>query len=569
MPMDQPRKRRRNRQANFRADLVAAVAVTALMVPHGMAYAELAGLPAINGLYTTVAALTVYAIVGPSRYLLLGPDSSLAPLIAATVALAVVGTDPQQAIAVGSLLALVSGAICIIAGLVRLATIAELLSRPVQLGYLNGLAIVMVISQLAKLCGFSVPSGSPPGRFVDTIEGLIDGRTETSALLVGLLALVAIVASSGYPRIPMVLIAVVGATLAVGIFELSNLAVVGEVPRGFPTPAMPDLDAGDLGTIFAASFGLAWVTLTDTTALSRGFAHKTGESVDPNQEIVALGASNIAAGAFAGFPVSASTTRTTLAFTSGGQTKAVGLISAAALVVLLFVGGGLVADLPITVLAAIVIAAAINLFDWKQLRWLSQVRVSEFRLALATTVAVVAFGVLNGLLIAIGLSIANFVRRVWRPYDAVLGRIDQRPGHHDITRHPDAHQVPGLVVFRFDAPLFFANADHFLRRVSDVIESSQSSGQPVHRFIVAGDPMTDIDTSGADALATLIRRLEDQGIEFGFATLRGPVKDRLHKYELYDRIGAERFYETIGTATSAYIEDYGIDWTDWTDRTDT
>jgi MFS superfamily sulfate permease-like transporter len=183
-------------------------------------------------------------------------------------------------------------------------------------------------------------------------------------------------------------------------------------------------------------------------------------------------------------------------------------------------------------------------------------------------VAVVIFGVLNGLLIAVGLSIANFVRRVWRPYDAVLGRIDQRPGHHDIQRHPEAMQVPGLVVFRFDAQLFFANADYFLRRIDEVIEQSEAHGEKVRRFLIAADPMTDVDTSGAEALWTLIRRLERRGIELGFATMRGPVKDHLYAYGLYDRIGAERFYDSISDATISYVEDHNIDWTDWTERSD-
>jgi high affinity sulfate transporter 1 len=564
--MDNSQEAQRLGPRNLRADVVAGLAVTALMVPHGMAYAELAGLPAINGLYTTVAALIAYAAVGPSRYLLLGPDSSLAPLIAATVTLAVVGTDPAQAVAVGALLALSTGAICIVAGLFKLASIAELLSRPVQLGYLNGLALVMVISQLSKLFGFSVPTATPLVRLVDTVDGLFEGRTDLPTLAVGLAALVGIVALAGRPRIPMVLVAVVGATLAVTILDLSSLAVIGEVPRGFPRPGLPDLDAGDLGTIFAASFGLAWVTLTDTTALSRGFARRTGEVVDPNREIIALGTANLAAGAFAGFPVSASTTRTTLAFTSGGQTRAVGLVSAGCLLVLLFVGGGLISDLPIAVLGAIVISAAISLFDLSQMRWLAKVRRSEFLLSFATMVVVVVFGVLNGLLIAVGLSIANFVRRVWRPYDAVLGRIDQRPGHHDVSRHPEAQQVPGLIVFRFDAPLFFANADHFLRRVDHVIGQSLASGRPVRRLIIAADPMTDVDTSGAEALSSLIGRLDELGIEFGFATMRGPVKDHVYSYGLYEAVGADRFYETIGGATTAYIEDHNIKWTDWTER---
>ncbi len=558
------------RRSDLRPDVVAGLAVTALMIPHGMAYAELAGLPAVNGLYTTVVALVVYAAVGPSRLLLLGPDSSLAPLIAAAVTLTVADGDPVTAVAVAGMLAISTGALCVAAGLSGLGSIAELLSRPVQLGYLNGLAIVMIISQLAKLGGFSVEAASPLPELVETIRAVANGAIDGTALLIGSAALVVIMGTARIrPKIPGVLIAVVGATAAVAWFEPAGLAVVGDIPSGFPAPALPSIDAGDVGTIAVASIGLAWVTLSDTTALSRGFQARTGERIDPNVEIMALGASNIGAGLFNGFPVSASTSRTTLAFAAGGRTQLVGIISAAVVVVVLVLGGGLIADLPSTALAAIVIAAALSLFDLEQLRWLLRVRRSEFFLSVAATVAVVVLGVLNGLLIAVVLSLANFVRRVWRPYDAVLGRMDGRPGHHDVARHPEAQQVPGLVVFRFDAPLFFANADHFVRRIDQILAERAAAGDEVRRIVVAADPMTDVDTSGAAVLESLLFDLRKRNIEFAFATLRGPVKDRLAVYGLFDQIGADRFHETIGSATNAYVDEHGIDWTDWTERSGT
>ncbi|MEL6891253.1 MAG: SulP family inorganic anion transporter [Actinomycetota bacterium] len=559
---------RRYRRDDVRADVVAGLAVTALMVPHGMAYAELAGIPAVNGLYTTVIALVAYALVGPSRLMLLGPDSSLAPLIAAAVTLTVADGDPLTAVAVGSMLALMTGAVCLLAGLARLGSIAELLSRPVQLGYLNGLAGVMIVSQLPKFAGFSVDADAPVPRLIDAGEQVADGATEPTTLVIGLVCLTVVLAGVRLrPALPGVLVAVVGAMLAVRFLDL-DVATIGDVPSGFPTPAWPGVDAGDVATLAAAAVGLAWVTLTDTTALSRGFAVRTRERVDPNHEIMALGASNVAVGAFAGFPVSASTSRTTLAFASGGRTQVVGLVSAVAVLIVLLVGGDFIADLPSTALAAIVIAAAIKLFDLDQLRWLGRVRRSEFLLSVAATIAVLALGVLYGLLAAVVLSLINFVRRVWRPYDAVLGRIDQRPGHHDIARHPDAQQVPGLIVFRFDAPLFFANADHFARRVRTVVADRRSAGDVVKRVVVAADPMTDVDTSGAATLEALVRELRDDGVEFAFATLRGPVKDHLYEYGLYDLIGADRFHETVGAATIAYVDDHGVEWRDWTESTD-
>jgi high affinity sulfate transporter 1 len=547
------------------SDLGAGLAVTALMIPHGMAYAELAGLPAVTGLYTTVVALLVYALVGPSRIMLLGPDSSLAPLIAAAIALTMSDGDPAKAIAVAGMLAIMTGAICIVAGLTRLGSIAELLSRPVQLGYLNGLAIVMIVSQLAKLCGFSNQSAAPIPQLVDFVEGVADGLVNGWSLFLGLLVLGIIFAAKRVAgRLPGVLIAVVLATVLVELFDLAErgVSVVGSIPSGFPDPSLPNVDSGDLGVIFAASLGLAWVTLSDTTALSRSFAARVKERVDPNTEIMALGASNVAVGFFSGFPVSASTSRTTTAFMSGGRSQLVGIVSAIAILLLLAFGSGLVESMPSSALAAIVIAAAIALFDVDQVRWLQRARRSEFILCIGTTVAVVLVGVLNGLLIAVVLSLFNFIRRVWRPYDAVLGRVEGRRGYHDTTRHENARPVPGLLLFRFDAPLFFANCDHFARRLGDVIAESP---ERVQRVVVAAEPITDIDTSAAAMLVDLANGLNERGIELGWAEMKGPVKDRLRRYGIYDQVVG--FSDpTVGKAVSRFVRDHDVEWVDWSDR---
>lgn len=556
---------RRYRREWLRGDLLAGIAVTALMIPHGMAYAELAGVPAVTGLYTTITSVLAYALFGPSRVLLLGPDSSLAPLIAAAIAIAASDGEPATAIAIAGMLALMTGGLCVLAGISRLGSIAELLSRPVQLGYLNGLAIVMVLSQTSKLAGFSVSGDTPVEQTWDVVAGVADGLVNVRALLIGAAALISIlvlnrVASS----IPAVLIVVVGATVTVRLFGLADegVAIVGELPSGFPSPVWPSIELATVPSLLLASVGLAWVTLSDTTALSRGFAARTGERIDPNREIVALGISNVAAGAFSGFPVSASTSRTTIAHASGGNTQLVGVVSAVLVLALLVAGGGLVEFLPSTALAAIVIAAAIKLFDAQQVSWLYSVRRSEFALCIAATVGVVLLGVLNGLAIAIGLSLANFIRRVWRPYDAVLGRIDQRKGYHDLGRHPDARQVPGLVLFRFDAPLFFANSDHFERRVRAVIAGSPHR---VRRLVVAAEPITDIDTSAAAMLTILVDDLQRNDIELAFAELKGPVKDRLIQYGLYDQIGSSRFHPTIGAAVKSYIRSHQVEWANWDD----
>ncbi len=544
---------------------MAGIAVTALMIPHGMAYAELAGVPAVTGLYTTITSVLAYALFGPSRVLLLGPDSSLAPLIAAAIAIAASDGEPATAIAIAGMLALMTGGFCVLAGLSRLGSIAELLSRPVQLGYLNGLAIVMVLSQASKLAGFSVSGDTPIEQTRDVVTGVADGLVIVSALLIGLAALISILVLTRIsPSIPAVLIVVAGAIITVRVLGLADdgVAIVGRLPSGFPSPVWPSVELAMVPSLMLASLGLAWVTLSDTTALSRGFAARTGERVDPNREIIALGVSNVAAGAFSGFPVSASTSRTTIAYSSGGNTQLVGVVSAVLVLALLVAGGGLVEYLPSTALAAIVIAAAIKLFDAHQVRWLYSVRRSEFALCSAATVGVVLLGVLNGLAIAIGLSLANFIRRVWRPYDAVLGRVDQRKGYHDLSRHPEGREVPGLVLFRFDAPLFFANSDHFERRVRAVIDDSPDR---VRRLVIAAEAITDIDTSAVAMLEALIDDLHRIHVELAFAELKGPVKDRLIQYGLYDEIGSTHFHPTIGAAVKSYVRAHEVDWTNWDD----
>ena len=445
-------------RAWLRGDVVAGLVLSALLVPQGMAYAELAGLPPVTGLYTTVVALLTYAVFGPSRALVLGPDSSLGPLILATI-VPLIGADgdPNRAVALASMLALLMGLVCVAAGVARLGTIAELLSRPVRTGYLNGIAIVVLISQLPKVFGFSVDAESTPAEARDFLQGVADGETNPTALVIGLSCLgVILVARRIDPRIPGVLVAVVGATLAVSLFDLTDagISVVGVVPAGFPRPEFPSVPISDVGPLFVAALGIAFVTLADTTALSRSFARRMGDRVDPNQEIAALGAANLAAGLFSGFPVSASSSRTAVAYSAGTRSQLTGVIGATAIVVLLVAFNDLVKYLPDAALGAVVISAGLSLFDLDELRWLWKVRRAEFWLSFAALAGVVIVGVLEGIVIAIALSLANFIRLAWRPHSAVLGRVGDRKGYHDVTRHPDGKQIPGLVLYRFDAPIF-------------------------------------------------------------------------------------------------------------------
>jgi high affinity sulfate transporter 1 len=557
---------RRYKRGELRGDLVAGLAVTALLVPQGMAYAELAGLPAVTGLYTTILALLAYAVFGPSPILVLGPDSALAPMILAAI-LPLIGADgdPAKAIALASALAVLMGLMCVVAGFARLGVITELLSKPLRVGYINGIAVVVVVSQLPKLFGFSVEADATPARLWEFLVGVADGLTNWYALAIGACCLAILFAFRHWlPKFPGVLVAFVGATVVVAVLGLTanGVPVVGPVPGGFPTPALPSFPLGDLAELALAAFGMAFITLADTSALSRTFALKYDREVDPNQEIVALGAANMAAGFFQGFPVSASSSRTAVAEAAGGRSQLVGVVGAAAIVVLLLFAGGLTTYLPQASLAAIVIVAGTSLFDLKTMRWLWKVRRTELALCLAALFGVAVVGVLQGIVIAIVLSILTFLWQVWRPYDATLGRVRGRHGYHDIARNPEAEQIPGMVIYRFDAPIFFANAEHFARCVKRHIAEH---GEPVRRVLIAGEPITDIDTTGVESLRDLLDDLAAEGITVVFAEVKGQVKDRLQRYGVFWDIGEENFYYTVDQAVAEYVLDIGEDPVGWVD----
>lgn len=554
------------RRAWLRNDVVAGLVLTGLLVPQGMAYAELAGLPAETGLYTTITCLLGYAVFGPSRTLVLGPDSSLAPLIAAVVLPLTVADDPGEAIAYAAVLALLTGAVCIVAGLLSLGSVTDLLSRPVRVGYLNGIALIVLVSQLPKLLGFGIDADGFLAEIWAVAEGVVDGLIYVPALVIGIASLVLILAAKrAWPPFPMVLVAVIATTALAGLLDLAaeGLSVVGPLPEGLPAPSVPSVPLADLGTLAVGAVGIALLAFADTSALSRTFSARSGDRVDPNREAVALGAANIAAGLFQGFPISASSSRTAVAESVGTKSQLTGVVAAVAVLALLLFANTLLADLPSATLAAIVIAASFSLFDVATLRWLVRVRRSDFALSLVATAGVLLLGVLPGLGAAIGLSIAVFVWRTWRPYSAVLGRVQGRKGYHDVSRHPDAARVPGLVIFRFDAPLFFANATYFEEELLEVAGEHPDA----RRIVVAAEPITDVDSTGAETLERILDELDERGIELAFAELKGPVKDRLQRYGLFDRIGADRFHSTVGTAVSHYLEDEpSVEWEDWTDR---
>jgi high affinity sulfate transporter 1 len=547
------------------SDLMAGVVLTALLVPVGMGYAQAAGLPPITGLYATIVPLVAYAIFGPSRVMVLGPDSSLAAVIAAVV-LPLAGQDPARAVALAGTLAVLTGIVILVAGFARLGFVTELLSRPAQVGYLYGIAVTIIVGQLPKLFGFSIDGRGLIPEARDFVEGLARGEANGAALAVGATGIVVILGVRRlWPRVPGVIVAVGLGIAAVVVFDLTarGVQVIGVLPRGLPSPAIPDVRLEDLPLLFSGALGIALVTVADTTVLSQSLAARRGEVVDPNQELVALGAANLAAGAFQGFPISSSASRTPVAVAAGARTQLTPLVGAATIALLLVVAPGALRNLPQPVLAAVVITAAMGLLDPAAVRRLYQVRRSEFVLWLAAFVGVALLGVLVGILAAILLSLGDFIRRAWRPHDAVLGREDELKGYHDLERHPAGRQVPGLLLYRFDAPLFFANAGVFRRRVHALLATTTPR---VRWVVVAAEPVTDVDTTAAAVLGELLAELRQRGVTLAFAELKGPVKDRLRRYGLYDQVGAEHFFPTVGTAVDGYLAATGVEWVDWEDR---
>ena len=541
-------------------DVVAGIVLSTLLVPQGMAYAELAGLPPITGLYTSVLCLLGYAVAGPSRILVLGPDSSLGPMIAATILpLAGADGDPARAIALASMLAIMVGAIMVLAAVARLGFIADLISKPTMIGYMNGLALTILIGQLPKLCGFKVDADSFLGELTGFVKGLIHGELVAAAAVVGIAGIALILILQRWlPKLPAVLIMVVLAIAATTVFSLADhgVSLVGVLPKGFPPLTIPHIRVDDLGPLFAGALGIAVVSLADTISTASAFAARTGQDVDGNGEMIGIGVANLAAGLFQGFPVSTSGSRTAVAERSGAKTQLTGVTGAAVIIVMIVLVPGLFRNLPSPALAAVVITASLSLADIPGTARLWRQRKAEFLLSITAFLGVALLGVLPGIAIAVGLSILNVFRRAWWPYDTELGRVDGLAGYHDVHTHPDAQRLPGLVIYRFDGPLFFANATTF----RDEIRRMARADPPPRWILIAAEPITDVDTTASDVLEELDAALNEHGISLVFAELKDPVRGKIERYGLTRTIDPSHFYPTIESALTAYRQETGAEW---------
>ncbi|MFI6287599.1 SulP family inorganic anion transporter [Streptomyces sp. NPDC051018] len=543
----------RYRRVWLRGDLLASLAVTAYLVPQVMAYASVAGLPPVTGLWATLPALLLYALLGTSRLLSVGPESTTALMTAAVIGpLAAGNGDRYTALAAG--LAIAVGLLCLAAWAARLGFVADLLSRPVLVGYLGGIALIMVVDQLSKVTGVPTGDGGFFPRLVTFVRELPALQPATTALSAATLVLLFAVARF-LPALPGPLLAVVAGALVVAAFDLQErgIAVVGEVATGLPRPQLPS--AGDLPELMLPALGVLLVGYTDVILTGRAFAGpEPGGRPDANRELLALGATNIGAGLLRGFPVSSSASRTALAQAAGAHTQMYSLAAGAVIVAVLVFLGPALALIPVPVLGALVVYAAVRLVDLAGFRRLASFRRREFALAVACLVGVLALGILYGVLVAVGLSVAELLTRVARPHDAVLGLVPGVAGMHDIDDYPQARTVPGLLVYRYDSPLFFANAEDFRRRALAAVDEQEEHGERVLWFVLNAEANVEVDITALDSLASLRSELARRGIAFAMARVKQDLREQLDAYGLTEVVDPERIYPTLPTAVAAYHE---------------
>ncbi len=537
----------------LRSDVVAGVTVAAYFVPQVMAYAQLAGLPAVTGLWAALVPLVLYFGLGSSRLLSLGPESTTALLTATAIAPLAAG-DPVRYAGLAALLALLVGAVCLICWAARLGFLADLLSKPVLVGYLAGIAVIMMTSQLGRLTGAPVDGDSPPAEVLSAIR--LIGEWQVAPVALSVVAIALLLALARWtPRLPgpLIVVALAAAVTWAGDLGDRGVRLVGAVPSGLPEPRLPGVDGSDIGLLALAALGVALVGYTDTVLTARAFAGR-GERIDPDREFLVLGLSNVSAGVVQGFPISSSGSRTALAEVSGAKTQVYSLAAAVAILATLLFAGPLLSTFPIPALGALIVYAALRLIELSEFRRIASFRRSELLLALATTVGVVALDVLYGVLVAVALSVLDILRRVARPHDGILGYVPGIAGMHDIDDYPDARPVPGLVVYRYDSPLFFANANDFRRRALAAVDDAPT---PVRWLLLNAEANVEIDITAIDVLDTLREELEARGVVLALVRVKQDLRDDLDAAGFLERLGSDRVFYTLPTAVEAFHRDTG------------
>jgi high affinity sulfate transporter 1 len=540
---------RRYHRRWLRADVMAGITVTAYLVPQCLAYASIVGSPPLTSLWVAVVAMVLYALLGTSRLLSVGPEAGACVMVAAAVA-PLAGGDPVRWVAISAALAILVGLACIAAWALRLGFVADMLSRPILLGYMAGLGLVMIIGQLGSLMGVALSSPSNLGKVIELVQHL--GAVQPLVLALSLAVVVGLMTLRRLaPLAPGTLIAVIASSLVVLVLGLdrSGVALVGPVPSGLPSLSLPAVSLADIEALLGSAAAVSFVAYSEVALTGRAFAVRTGEEIDPNREFLALGMANLASGLTGGFALSASGSRSAILDAMRARTQLAGLVAAASVVVIVLLVPGLVALIPKAALAGIVVFAGMHLVRAGELRRLAHFRSTELGLAIAALAGVLLFDVLAGILVAIALSVADLFARVARPPASILGRVPGLAGLHNIDDYPDAQQIPGLLVFRYDAPLCFANAADFRSRALDAIDT-----QPVKVdwFLLNAEAIVELDTTAVEVLAQFARDLEPRHVLFAMARVKQELRAQLIRGELLNVIDEERLYPTLPVAVEAF-----------------
>jgi SulP family sulfate permease len=544
----------RYRRATLRRDLVAGLTVSALAIPSAIAYADLAGVPPVAGLYALLLPTVAYALVGSSRRLIVGPEGSIAALVAAAV-LPVAAGDASRYADVAALLAIVVGCIFLVARIARIGWVADYFSRPVLTGYIHGVAVVLIIAQLGKLLGLDIAAEEPLPRLAEVFREIGEASGATIGVGAACLATLLVLGRMSH-RIPAALIVVLSAIAVSALFDLTShgVAVVGAIPSGLPSVALPEVRWDDATALLPAAIGIFFVTFADQILTARSFAGKHGEHVRADQELLAMGVANLGAGITQAFPIGASGSRTAVNDQTGARTQLAGLIAALGVAIVLLFLTGPVRYLPMATLGAVIVAAAIGLIDPKA--WTDLARTSRVELAIAATTAVgvVLVGVLEALIVAVALSVVDVVRRSAQPHDAVLG-WDERMGRYaDVRVHPRARVTAGVLVYRLDDRLFFANATYVRGRIAEAIDGAPDR---VRWFVFDAEALDHLDATGAHTLKKLIESLNAKEVVFVVARLKTHMRQTFEEYSLIDLLGQDHLYPTVRAAVEARTQTGG------------
>jgi high affinity sulfate transporter 1 len=544
-------RRLRSYQPNwFRGDVLAGVTVAAYLIPQCMAYAELAGVQPIVGLWAILPPMLIYTLIGSSPQLSVGPESTTAVMTAAAIA-PIAASDGSDYASLSSFLALLVGLVCLLGAFARLGFLADLLSKPILVGYMAGVAVIMITGQLGKISGMSIEAESIFGQVREFLSRFNEIHLPTLVLAACVLVFLLVV-QRRFPTAPGPLLAVLLATAAVYLFQLDQrgIAVIGEIPAGFPHLTFPSgFSLEQMTYLISAAIGISLVGYSDNVLTARSFAARNGYRIDANQELLALGAANLGNGFMQGFPVSSSGSRTAIGDSLGSKSQVFSLVAFVVLILVLLFLRPLLSLFPKAALGAIVIYAALRLIEIPEFKRLRHFRKSEFSLAMITLIGVLATDILVGVGIAVGLSVITLFAHLMRPHDAIMGEVPNLAGLHDIADWQGATTIPGLVIYRYDAPLCFANAENFRRRAMDAIEAETA---PVEWFVLNADAILEIDMTAVDMLKELHQELTAQHITFAMARVKQDLYAQLKQANLVSLIGQERIYPTLHTAIEGF-----------------